>query len=366
MTNTIDNSTQKFIDTIEKSTGGPSLDMALGKIGKNSMEHAKRSRETMQNAAVKVLPEMNSDSPLAKTVLEANMKITELNPNSLSEKLLYKIPIPSVKNWMVKKYISGFQTQNQQVQGIFEALERGKDSLLMKMIELEHQYNDLKITDAELVNDIDVGKGIQKYLESIDTNGLEQSEVLKYNSASNRVARRVRDLTTIRSAIQQFFVSINQTMETQSLLNDTIDSIQQVGPLVLQNAIMINSAINEQKQVANAANIAQQSLASAMEQNAALIKDNATNVAEMYNNPVIALESFKKSYDDLREAINITNTAMNQSTENAKQMTQELEHMQLEFKDVENNLESSVKAKKQLDARDSQNSQETQAIENKG
>lgn len=342
----VETKVKSMVKTIEKSKGGPSLSMALDKLGAQSLKAAKRSHQTMQEASMKVLPDLDSKSPLAQTIIDANTEMVALNPHTVTGSFLYKIPFPGLKKTLLKSYITNFQSQNEQVQGIFEALENGKDQLLIKMISLQDQYNELRTTDDDLVNDIEVCKKLLEHIESIDREELSQPEQMKYQTAQNKVQRRIRDLTTIRSAIQQFFVSINQTMENQDLLNETIDSILAVGPIVLHNAIMVHDVISKQKQVADAARKTQSTIAAGLEQNASMIEDNATNVAEMYNNPVIAIETFQKSYDKLRNAVNITQTAMIESTANAKQMTADLENMQAGFKDVELQLEESVKSNK--------------------
>lgn len=338
----------EFISVIEKSEGGPALELALNKIGEQSLKSAKRSQQMMQEEAMKVLPELNSDSPLSKSIIEANEKTTALNPNTLTESLLYKIPFPGLQSYLAKRYIGNFQDQNQQVQGIFEALERGKDKLLMRMIDLKNQYETLKKDDTELLIDIEACKNLAQWIEKLDFDAMDNIEKMKYQLAENKIGRRIRDLTTIRSAIQQFFVSINQTMQNQSLLSETIDSLQTVGPYVLQNAIIIHAAINEQKQVAEAVNTVQNTISTAMEQNASMIKENAELTAEMYSNPVIAIESLKKSYAELQDAVDITHNAMLESTENAKAITAELENMQEGFKSIEVGLEESVKSNEQL------------------
>lgn len=337
-----------YIETIEKSDGGPSLELALNSMGAKSLQSAKLAQTMMEEVAKKALPEMDSESPLAKIVTEANQKTMALNPNTVTQKLLYRLPIPFLKDWMIKTYINDFQSQNDKVKNIFEALDRGKDNLLLKMEELNNQYINLTETDKMLVADIETAKQIQTYLESIDVTTLERSDKIKYELASNKVNRKIVDLTTIRSAIQQFFVSINQTMETNSLLNGAIESIQTVGPMVLTNAIMIHSAINEQKQVAEAANAVRNTLSAAMIQNAEMIEGNAQLVADMYSTPVLAIESLKTSYDKLSNAVSITHQAMLDSTKNAKEVTAQLEHMQEEFKGVEVQLQEAVKADEQL------------------
>lgn len=334
---------EEFIKKIEDSKGSASVEFALNELGKNSFEQAQRVQAKMKTMTAQILPELNSESPLAKIILEANQKTTELSPHSVTEKFAYKyIPIPQVKNWMIRKYISNFKDQNEQVEEIFEALEEGKEKLTFKMIQLENQQNELISTQEMIEEDVALCVELQKYIDGIDLTGLNETDTLKYNVAKNKTDRKIRDLTTIKAAIQQFLTSINQTMQTQSLLNESIESIKTVGPIVLQNAILIHQTINEQKQVANAAAHIQKGLSQAMEQNAILINENSKDVSDMYKNPVIALDSLQKSYDKLEEAVQRTQKAMLTSSKDAREMTSRLNTMQEKFKPVEEALRESV------------------------
>ncbi len=337
----------EIVQVIEKTENAPELEMALERLAGQSLEQAKRLRDRMQVSMTKVLPELEGDSPLAKAILEANEKVMALNPNRVMGSFLYKLPIQPVRKWLVKNYLENFKEQNEQVMMIFNDLQAGRDDLMRKMIELKYQYQELTATKKEVESDIEALKEVQKYLDGLNTSSMDEVEKYKYEIARNKVDRKIRDLTTILAAIQQFFASIHQTMNTQSLLNEQIDSIMTVGPMVLQNAIMIHAAISKQKAVADAARQVQQTLSDAMASNAALIEQNAQDVAQMYNNPVIAMDKLKESYDRLRNAVETTRKAMEESSQSARKMTQELEHLQEEFRPVEQALADEVAIRKQ-------------------
>lgn len=186
----------------------------------------------------------------------------------------------------------------------------------------------------------------QGELDALDTSNMDESEVNKYKAAQNKVARRIRDLETIKVAISQFFVSINQTFEVQVQLNQAIDSIRTVGPIVLQNAIMIHSAINAQKQSAQAVKETSEAIGNALEQNADMVKENAENVADLYNNPVIALDKLESSYAKLEEAVNTTRKAREESTVKAREMTQRLVEMNRSFQPVVDEVEGKMKGER--------------------
>ncbi len=344
-----------YMTTVKESIGGPQLDQELNTIGAKSTARIAELRGTMQVSVDAALPSLGKDSELAKIINEATIKTTELNPNSVTNGLMYKLlPIPAVRKFLMRGYVENFQSESGKVQTIFDNLIGGKEHLLEKMIMLQNQYRDLKETVADVDADIILTTQLQEELNQQDTSGLDDSEKEKYERALNRVARKHRDLETKKAAINQFFMSIDQTFNVQQMLTDSIDSILDVGPLVLQNAIMLHSAIDSQRQVAEAAKNAQGAIAGSLEANARLMKQNATEVAELYNNPVIAMESFEKSFQDLVEAMNITREAQSKGTQIAVEMTKGLKVMNEKFTPTNDALDDDMNGSVTIDGESKQ------------
>lgn len=344
-----------YMTTVKESIGGPQLDQELNTIGAKSTARIAELRGTMQVSVDAALPSLGKDSELAKIINEATIKTTELNPNSVTNGLMYKfIPIPVVRKFLMRGYVEKFQSESGKVQTIFDNLIGGKEHLLEKMIMLQNQYRDLKETVADVDADIIMTTQLQEELTAQDTTGFDDSEKEKYERALNRVARKHRDLETKKAAINQFFMSIDQTFNVQQMLTDSIDSILDVGPLVLQNAIMLHSAIDAQRQVAEAAKNAQSAIAGSLEANARLMKANASEVAELYNNPVIAMASFEKSFQDLVEAMNITREAQAKGTEIAVEMTKGLKVMNEKFTPTNDALDDDMSGSVTIDGESKQ------------
>lgn len=344
-----------YMTTVKESIGGPQLDQELNTIGAKSTARIAELRGTMQVSVDAALPSLGKDSELAKIINEATIKTTELNPNSVTNGLMYKLlPIPAVRKFLMRGYVENFQSESGKVQTIFDNLIGGKEHLLEKMIMLQNQYRDLKETVADVDADIIMTTQLQEELTAQDTTGFDDSEKEKYERALNRVARKHRDLETKKAAINQFFMSIDQTFNVQQMLTDSIDSVLDVGPLVLQNAIMLHSAIDAQRQVAEAAKNAQSAIAGSLEANARLMKTNASEVAELYNNPVIAMESFEKSFQDLVEAMNITREAQAKGTEIAVEMTKGLKVMNEKFTPTNDALDDDMSGSVTIDGESKQ------------
>ena len=322
----------KVIAVIESSNGGPSLSMELDKIGAESIRRAAGTNEHMQTAVNDALPSLAQDSPLAKLLNDATIMTTELNPNYVKKNWLYKIPFPALRRYVMRGYVEKFQSESGKVTTIFDNLRGGKEALLLKMIELESQYQSLMATYGQVERDMAIAYVTQEKLDAMDISDADMQTKQKYEKAQNKVARKLRDLATIKTAIFQFFISIDQTFNVQEQLSQSIDSLLQVGPVVLNNAIMINSAITQQQQIAKQVERTQGALSEAMLENAKLVEDNAETVADLYNNPVLAMDKLEESYTRLENAVNKTREAQRNATVASREMTTKLESMNDKFK----------------------------------
>ena len=172
-------------------------------------------------------------------------------------------------------------------------------------------------------------------------------EQQKLASGKNKAARRVRDLRTMEHAAVQFFISIDQTVATNELLSEQIDSALTVGPMVMTNALRIQAALAKQDTVRKAVQGFQEGLGEMMAQNAAAVNKAAQDVGDMYNNPVIALEKMEEGFDQLMQAVQTANETMATSTLKARETSARLADMTAELSPVAEGLRDARNESKQ-------------------
>lgn len=318
-----------YTEVIE-SDGGPMMEIGLNKIGAEAMKIANNTKTLMQTKVGDLLNNMEGESPVANELIQLRTTMDELNPHSLSNNTFFKMMPIFIKRFMMKNYVSKFQTNKDHVEAIFNGLREGKDKLLEKIIELDEQYKELKKADKAVRNDIYLGEMLWEEINTVEVSNTD-IENKKIDSAKNKIARRIRDLEIAKQAIAQFFVSIQQTIKNNHLLSESVDSALFVGPMVLINALNIQASLAHQKKVSHALNTFQEGLGNMMEQNAAAIEEQTVNIGDLYNNPVIGLESLQKSYDKLSNAVNKANEIMRESTQKARDTSKELDNLTQKF-----------------------------------
>lgn len=323
-----------------KEKSGPALMRAIDDIGANSQKKMMMANDLMSNSVNSLLKGLDGKSPTGAKLLELRSAMDDLNPHSLGNSWWFSWMPKGIKRKAISRFIHKYEPMQKHVNGILSGLRAGKDDLLETSIELEHQYTEIEGAQKEIQSEIYIGELFIDELEKLEA-GVDASDVQeqqKLASGKNKAARRVRDLRTMEHAAVQFFISIDQTVATNELLSEQIDSALTVGPMVMTNALRIQAALAKQDTVRKAVQGFQEGLGEMMAQNAAAVNKAAQDVGDMYNNPVIALEKMEEGFDQLMQAVQTANETMATSTLKARETSARLADMTAELSPVAEGL----------------------------
>jgi len=312
-----------------KETQGPALMRVLDSIGSASQKRMVSANDLMAGSVNSLLKGLDGKSPAGEKLLELRSVMDELNPHSLHNKWWFSWMPQSVKRKAVSKFVHKYQPMQTHVNEVLNGLRAGKDDLLETNLELEHQYNEIHAAQKEIQGEIHVGELLIGEVETLQSaSDLDDpQEKSKLSQVVNKAARRVRDLRTMELAAVQFFVSIDQTVASNELLSEQIDSALAVGPMVMTNALRIQAALAKQKSIQAAVTGFQEGLGDLMAQNASAVNQAASEIGDLYNNPVIALEKMEEGFDQLMQAVATANETMATSTIRAKETSAKLAEM---------------------------------------
>ena len=332
--NRLDGQVSILEEEISDSDGSPLLEMKLKQIGSGATQKAVKIRTLVETKVKDLMTNVDGQSPTANKLIELRQTMDNLNPHSVHNNWMFKMAPEFVKKKLLRAYAEKFETNQDHISAILGGLQEGKEKLLERIIDLSSQYKQLKEADNGIEEDIYVADALYKRLETYTPDENDPIEVQKLDRAKNVIARRVRDLRVAQQAIAQFLISINRTADNSNILSEAIDSALFVGPLVLSNAVAIQVALSEQKNISDALGQFQSGLGSMMEQNAEMIEQQTEQIGELYNNPVVALEHLEKSYDKLMNAVSKAGEIMNTSTASARELSGQLETMSQELRPV--------------------------------
>ncbi|MDH5631501.1 MAG: toxic anion resistance protein [Gammaproteobacteria bacterium] len=316
---------------------GPAMIRTIDLVGTASSKRMQLANDLMQKNVGDLLKGMSGESAVANRLVALRANMDTLNPHSLHNAWYFRIVPSGIKRFLIKRFVARYQSLQTNVDSIMNGLRGGKDELLQINIELEAQYREIQEAQRLIQADIYTGEILIEELED-QLNRDSGSERAKLETAINALARRIRDLRTKEQAAVQFFISIDQTIQTNMILGESIDSALTVGPMVMTNALRIQAALATQETVKNAVKDFQDGLGDLMAQNAKAVNDAAQTIGDMYNSPVIALSKLEEGFDNLMKAVNTANETMLSSTKKAREASAYLEQMTSELTPVAESL----------------------------
>jgi len=322
----------ELLKTIKSSSGGPRMEIELNQIPAKAYKAAEEVRETMAPVTQVALEGFGEDSETAKLLEEAVLISEQINPNSIKNNFFFKhIPSKTLQKFMLRKFVVDFPSHKEQLDDVFQNLRIGKEERLRMMVVMSNRHDELVAFDEYLDTEISIVNEGGKLIEAVDTSGMEPREKDKYLLALDKVSRMERDLITIKTAVAQFFISIEEIMKSNTPLTESINSILTVGPIVMDNAMLINAELTKRAQVIKAAQSATTMIGGALKENARNVKQGAIDIQKLHENPAIALDDFEESFNDLREAVEIGRETMANSTRKSKEMSASLRNMTVDF-----------------------------------
>lgn len=332
-----------------KEKAGPALLRSVDAIGSQSQKKMLAANDLMASSVSSLLKGLDGKSPTGEKLLELRSAMDELNPHSLHNAWYFSWLPKGMKRKAVSKFIHKYQPMQSHVMGILNGLRAGKDDLLETSIELENQYNEIAGAQKEIQSEIYVGEIFITEIDKLDADAAADDiqEKQKLASVKNKAARRIRDLRTMEQAAVQFFISIDQTVATNELLSEQIDSALTVGPMVMTNALRIQAALAKQDSVKKAVQSFQEGLGDMMAQNATAVNQAAQEVGDLYNNPVIAIEKMEEGFDQLMKAVQTANETMANSTMKARESSARLADMTAQLSPVAEGLHDALQKGKE-------------------
>ncbi len=326
---------QELVDQLNAAPQDRELARSVGSIGEDAQQAAGREIDLLQTKVGTLLNDL--DGPGAKIpqgLMELRKTIDKVNPHALSSrpqgflsKLLRRTPvIGDVLADITVKYES-VQTQIDQ---IVDGLRNGKDELLQDSLELDRLYQGVQSSQLEVQKAAYLGELLWQGFEaqlSDATEATDPAERQRLDTLVHRVAMRVQDLRTMEQVNTQFFISIDMTIQNNDHLSDAITRTITVTRSLLTVGLAIQAALANQKKIMQAVKATQEYTADMLTANAAAIKQQTTEIGDMYKNPVLALDKVKQAYDDLMGAMDQMDEIRRTGTEQARAGINQLTEM---------------------------------------
>jgi len=315
---------------VHNSAGDRQVARRLSALGVREQQKASKEIGLLKMRVGTMLGQLEGEgAEIPKTLIALRHTMDEINPNVLSQpsgiaKWIGKAPgVGKILKRIAVKYES-VQTQ---IDHIMNGLRHGKDKLLQDNAELEQLYEQVGQAQRGVQESAYIGELLWQKSEDKLPEATDPAERQKLQAMMHRVAMRVQDLRTMEQVNLQFFASIDMTIQNNDTLCEQVDRTVMVTQSLLTVGLAIQAALASQKQIATAVKSVQESTAAMLEANAVAIGRQTTEIGEMQNNPVIALESVKKAHNSLIEAMDKMEEIRAVGTEKARAGIAELNKM---------------------------------------
>jgi uncharacterized protein YaaN involved in tellurite resistance len=302
----------------------------LMNLGSEAQQNAARKLDLLKGKVGNLLNDLDGESAkIPKDLVDLRMLLDKINPHRIEKKgffskLLGKVPGVGDR---LKEIAIRYESVQTQIDLIVNSIRDGRDTLIRDNISLEQLYDDVKAQQLAVQKNAYLGELLMAELEKRVAAAQDPVLRQKLEMAMHSIAMRVQDLRTMEQVNMQFFVSIDLTTNNNNLLAQAVDRTLTVTTNVITVGLAIAAALANQKKTMEATRATQEYAGEILASNAAAIRQQTSDIAQMYNNPVLALEKVQKSYDDLIAAMDEVEKVKRQGIETAKKGMAQLSGM---------------------------------------
>ena len=312
---------KKSAELVENLEGGKNRELVrqLENLGAEAQASAARETDLLKVRVGEMMKQVDGKgAAIPDGMVKLRMTLDEINPHVMSQpgtfgRLLGKTPgIGKI----LKKIAIKYESVQTQIDSIVANLREGGEMLIKDNISLDQLYEQVQQHQLAIQKNAYLGELILKKLgDKVVTCAPEEKP--KLEAVQHAVAMRVQDLRTMEQVNFQFFVSIDMTIDNNRLLKQSVDRTMTVTTSLLTVGLAIQAALSRQKQVLEATKATQEYAADLLQANAASIRQQSSEIAELHTNPVLALDKVKKAHDDLIAAIEETEAVKRKGVEKA-------------------------------------------------
>lgn len=243
---------------------------------------------------------------VSKSLVDLRNIVQELQPENnpgLVGRLLRKVP--GVKQ--LQRYFRQYETNQQQLNTILRALEKGQDALRKDnaalaverrtlweaMIELHKLSGLLSELDTALVDRI----------ADLNASGdVEAAQALDHD-ALFAVRQRHVDVQTQIAVSVQSYLSMDLIQDNNLKLIDGVERAKTTTMTALRTAIVVAQALENQKLVLDQIDAVNSKTSAMIEQTSAMLRDNSARIQQQAVSSTISLETLQRAYDNIFTAI---------------------------------------------------------------
>lgn len=298
-------------------------------VGEKVQKEAGESLEALKRPVKEMLSDKNNHLP--NQLHQLKEIVSELEPESLKQNQMKKFVNKILRRNPVEQYAKKYKTIEAQVENIVEGLLKGRDKLQEDAIMLD-QLKEVAFSKMKALEEqIQVGKQLNAMLEEELQKEEDVDRKIQIQKGQQKVISRIKNMMQAVTVLQQSIASVDIIKENNEKLEEAIFNAITMTKNIITVTASIQLALNNQQKVIHTVKNVNETTQSMLLTNARLLKENTEETLRTLEEPAIAIDAFKKAFEDVSAAIALTEQSNERIIESGKKFIAELdalsEHM---------------------------------------
>lgn len=272
------------------------------------------------------------DNELPNKLHELKEVVGELEPDFLEESKWRQALNKILRRSPIEQYAQKYETVEAQVENIIEALLAGKDKLQEDNIMLEQLKETAKKRIADLEVQIETGKTLNEMLEQEMTKEEWRDHPTALQKGQEKVISRIKNMTQAVMVLQQSLASVDLILDNNEKLEEAIFNAITMTKNIITVTASIQLALGNQRKVITAVQNVNETTENMILKNAEMLKTNTEDTLKTLEEPAVAIETFKKAYEDVYSAIQLTEESNERIVQTGKKFIAELDQLNEQMK----------------------------------
>ncbi|QOY35776.1 toxic anion resistance protein [Anaerobacillus isosaccharinicus] len=326
----IDHKVKEYFNPLNNEEDVNRLLERLNGLGTEAQKNAGESLEALKRPVKEMMDQPNNELP--KNLLKLREIVAELEPSHLRKGQIQGFMDRLLRRNPMEQYARKYKTVESQVDNIIGALLVGKDKLQEDTVML-HQLKEVAISRIHGLNEqIEVGKTLNTMLEAKMSEEDWADKKTALVKGQQKVISRIKNMSQAVLVLQQSLASVDLIVENNEKLEEAIFNAITMTKNIITVTASIQLALGNQKTVIDAVKNVNEATEAMLLSNAQMLKSNTEETLKMLEEPAIAIETFRKAYEDVYSAIKITESSNERIIESGKKFILELDELNTQMK----------------------------------
>ncbi|MGO1542762.1 MAG: toxic anion resistance protein [Gulosibacter sp.] len=242
---------------------------------------------------------------VSKSLVDLRNIVEDLQPNEQGAFGRFLSKLPGSRG--VKRYFRQYESNQEQLNSVLHALERGQDSLRKDNAALAVERRNLWDAMIELnklsalLTELD--EAVLRKIDQLQGRGdAEEAKALEQDVLF-AIRQRHVDVQTQLAVSVQSYLSMDLIQDNNLKLVDGVERAKTTTMTALRTAVIVAEALENQRLVLDQIDAVNATTNSMIEHTSALLRDNSARIQEQAVNSGVTMETLQKAYDNVFTAI---------------------------------------------------------------